>query len=185
MQKLHFKFISAQLIINTKLSSHRIIRLVRPQPVDPAPLLLFIACIRRHPRDRAPGRSRLHQLLIWRIPTLVQQYIQSFLVNPRLRTLDLRVLLICGINNRGATHFRHLLSVPVENPTANLARAYDVLYEQDAAAVPQGQLIKELDVFKKVVIGGRRVGVFVVVAVDEQFDGGFCRRADQHFFLLL
>ncbi len=99
----------------------------------------------------------------------------------------------CHFRNKKSckkSHLGDLLPVPVEAPAADLGRSDHVLDEQHLetettfdsprnikpsknilahpVAEPEAELVEELDVLQYVVVGGARVGVLVVVAVDEE-----------------
>lgn len=82
---------------------------------------------------------------------LIQEDVESLLVDPGLRELNLGLLLLCGINDGGAADLSNLASLAVERPAADLVPD-DVLDEQHAAVEAQGELVEQLNVFQHVVI---------------------------------
>jgi hypothetical protein len=80
------------------------------------------------------------------------------------------MLLVRGVHNGRAADFSNLLPVAVEGPATDLVRPDDVLDEKDPSVEPDAELVKLLNVLQQVVVGGARVGILVVVSVDEQFD---------------
>lgn len=63
----------------------------------------------------------------------------------------LRLLLLCGVNNGGAAHFGDLAPLAVKGPTTDLISDH-IFDEEDAAVEPQGQFVKQLNVFQHIVV---------------------------------
>ena len=78
---------------------------------------------------------------------LVQQDIQRLLVNPRVRELDLRVLLVGRVHDRVAADLRDLAPVTVERPAADLAGADHVLNKQYSTTESKRQFVEQFYVF--------------------------------------
>lgn len=88
---------------------------------------------------------------VWAPGSLIDQDVQGLLEDPGLWELHLGLLLLRGVDDGGATHLRDFAALPVERPAADLVPQH-VLEEEQPPVEAQGQLVKQLDVLKEVVI---------------------------------
>jgi hypothetical protein len=165
------------------LQSRRVILLVGSQSCQRAARSLGVFLVGGVADAAAGGRRGLHELLVGIVAVLVQQCVECFLVDARFWEFNFCVLSIGAVDDGSAANLGNLLSVSVKHPTSDLTRSDDVLDEQNATREAQRELIKQFNVFQKVVVAGVRVAVLVVVAVDEELHDGLCARAYQVILL--